>query len=120
MKKLLSLLPFLLMSILLSSCSEDDAETCDVLENDFKPQQCVDADITVCTGDNTYYIFDGIKYDRDGNLMEGTSNNNSDVSDLILACDPDASAQTAILIQLKLDEVTQRLINEACSAAICQ
>lgn len=107
MKNLLISLPFLLMTVLLSSCSDD--ETCDILDKNDKPSQCADADITVCTGDETYFIFNGTRYDNiggDGGLVE--------------ACDPNASAQAALEIQLKLDAVAQRLFNEARSAAVCQ
>ncbi|MBR8536895.1 hypothetical protein KEM09_15410 [Carboxylicivirga mesophila] len=107
MKKLLKVLPFLLGVALLSSCSDDDdKETCDELTQNDKPAQCVDADITVCTGDDTYFIFNGTEY--------------YEVSDLVNACAPGAAFEEAKMIHMQFDAVAMRLLNEARAAAICQ
>jgi len=120
MKKLLKLIPFLLVAAMFASCSDDDNdETCDILDETVKPSQCKTADISVCTSNETYYIFNGKKYDINGKLIGENSGNTSEISDLVLACDPNASAQQASLIQMQFNTVTQQLINEARAAAIC-
>ncbi|MCG8580920.1 MAG: hypothetical protein MI866_13445 [Bacteroidales bacterium] len=106
MKKLLKVLPFLLVPALMISCSEDDdKETCDELTQDDKPAQCANADITVCTGDNTYFIFNGTEY--------------TNVSDLVDACAPGAAFEEQQMIHMQFDAITQQLINEARTAALC-
>jgi len=122
MRNLLKLLPFFsigIVSLGVVSCSEEE-DSCEIVDDEFKPDQCVNADISVCSGDETYYIFNGVKYDANGNLIEGESNNSSDLSDLVLACDPNATETSAMLIQLKLDIVTEQLLIKAKTAAICK
>ena len=113
MKKMLSLLPLLMMAVLLVSCSEDEKETCDQLGYGDKPEECKNAEITVCTADETYFIFNGVRYDK-------IDSDNPDDNTLVKACAPNASAQRVMQISLELDAVTLQFVNEARTAALCQ
>jgi len=107
MKKILSVLPYLLSMFLIISftaCGSDDEETCD----DTPLSQCPAAVIATCCPDNAdcYYIYNGDKYDT--------------TSEIVALCNPSGSAAQLLSMQLELDNYTKQLLDEARSAALCQ
>ena len=109
MKKLLKLSPFIVFSLLtisLIGCSnDDDKESCTKSKQNIGT--CSADDITACCDAESkcYYVYNGKNYSLD------------EIADM---CAPNASAQHLKSTQLQLDVITQQLINEARSAAICR
>ncbi|MCU4156236.1 hypothetical protein J1N10_09625 [Carboxylicivirga sp. A043] len=96
----------LMVVVAMVGCSDDD-ETCERLDEDFKPEECKSDNISVCSDDDggRYFIFNGETYDTSDELS--------------LACSPQASAERLQMIKMEFDEATLKLFNEARSAAIC-
>ncbi|WP_430813071.1 hypothetical protein [Carboxylicivirga sp. RSCT41] len=107
MNKLVKILPAVLLMFSLSivGCSDDDSEeTCN--KNDSNIGTCSADDITACCDDSgsCYFIYQGTEYASAG--------------DLAAVCQS-SSAMQLKAIEMELDAITQQLINEARTAALC-
>jgi hypothetical protein len=108
MKTYLKLLPFLFLGIFsaaVSGCTEENKESCDAKEQDVGT--CSAEDITICCDDagSCYYTYQGDKYSLD---------------ELASQCSAGKTVEEIRLINLQIDGITSRLIEEAKLAAICQ
>ncbi|MBI9061317.1 MAG: hypothetical protein JEZ14_04980 [Marinilabiliaceae bacterium] len=100
-KGLIFLLPLLLS---LAACEKDNEETCD----ETPLSQCPTADISTCCPDEgeCYYVYNGERYDSDDEIVK--------------LCSPSGSNEQFMSLKLEIDNYTQKLIEEAKMAAVCQ